>query len=104
MGVEGNILKGLVYTNVRNRMSWQNGPWSNEDLAVFKYCFQRLEEGCKTSSEMEEDIRKKFWWVTTTSAYRLVRVWFRNREDIRSILSDDPIDLSYQSMIPTSTT
>jgi hypothetical protein len=84
-------------------MSWGNGPWSTEDLTVFKYCFQRLEEGCKTSSEMEEDVRKKFWWVTTTSAYRLVRVWFRNRAELRSIISDDPIDLSYQSMIPTPT-
>lgn len=68
-------------------MSFGKGPWSDEELEVFKYCFQRVEEGCKTSTEMEGDIRKKIWWVTATTAYRLVRVWFRNRQDIRDILN-----------------
>ncbi len=80
-------------------MSWEKGPWSNEDLDVFQYCFQLVEEGCKTSTEMEVDIHKKFWWVTGTSAYRLVRVWFRNRADIRDILKDRTNKLSDKSVL-----
>lgn len=62
-------------------------PWSEEEMEVFTYCCQRVAEGCKTSTEMEEDIRRKFWWVTATNAYHLVRTWFRNRQDIQDILN-----------------
>ena len=62
-------------------------PYTDEQLAEFRMCKTLLAEGCVMSQDMEDGLRKRLWWVTANSAYRIVRTWFRNREKIDAILS-----------------
>ena len=47
--------------------------------------------GCKMSHEIEDELRRTFWWISNTRAYTLVRVWIRNKEKIGRILAEKNI-------------
>ncbi len=61
--------------------------YTDEELQIFAHCFKLLDDGCTMSSQMEKALVHKFWWISNTSAYLIVRKWFRNREKIEEILA-----------------
>lgn len=61
--------------------------YTDEQLQMFTYCFTLLDAGFTMSSDMEAELRRKFWWISNTTAYTVVRQWFRNKEKIEEILA-----------------
>ena len=62
--------------------------YTNEELAVFRECFILLKEGCKTSTDAEKILSRKFYDMSRTTIYKLVKHWFYNREKIDQILKE----------------
>lgn len=60
--------------------------YSPRELEVFRFCFQLIEEGCKSSFEAEKALRAKFWWITHLEAERFVKRFCRERSKIEEIL------------------
>ncbi len=60
--------------------------YTPRELEVFRYCFQLIADGCKTSFEAERALRVKFWWVTHLDAERLLKRFWRERSKIEGVL------------------
>ena len=60
--------------------------YTPRDLDVFRFCFQLIADGCKSSFEAERALRVKFWWVTHLEAERLVKRFSRERSKIEEVL------------------
>jgi hypothetical protein len=50
----------------------------------YQFCDEQVKAGCKTSSELERLLWKKYPLMTKTEAYRLVRRWIHDREKIEN--------------------
>ena len=61
--------------------------YTDEQLQMFAYCFELFDAGYRMSSDVETELRRKFWWISNTTAYTVVRQWYRNKEKIGAILA-----------------
>lgn len=60
--------------------------YSPRELEVFRFCFQLLADGCKSSFDAERALRRTFWWVTNLDAERFVKRFCRERSKIEEAL------------------
>ena len=60
--------------------------YSPNEIEVFRFCFQLISEGCKSSFEAERYLRVKFWWITHLDAERFVKRFWRERSKIEEVL------------------
>jgi hypothetical protein len=60
--------------------------YTPRELEVFRYCFQLIADGCKSSFEAERALRVKFWWATHLDAERLLKRFWRERSKIEGVL------------------
>jgi len=62
--------------------------YTKEDLDVFRECFVLLKQGCKNNTEAEKKLGIKFWWLSRSKIYNLVKKWFIHREKIDAYLTE----------------
>lgn len=72
--------------------------YTPRELEVFRFCFQLIADGCKTSFEAERALRVKFWWVTHLEAERLVKRFWRERSKIEEVLGLRAITAEIQNV------
>jgi hypothetical protein len=60
--------------------------YTPRDLEVFRFCFDLIASGCKTSFEAERALRVKFWWASHLDSERLVKRFLRERSKIEGVL------------------
>ena len=65
--------------------------YTQEELQIFQRCFELADNGYRMTSDMENELRRTFWWMTNTRAYILVRKWIRNREKIGELLAEHSV-------------
>lgn len=60
--------------------------YTEKEVEVFRYCLQLLSKGCKSSFEAEQELYKKFWWISRLGAEQLVRRFWQERHKIEELL------------------
>jgi len=62
--------------------------YTNEELDVFRMCIKLKKDGCKTSTQAEREIYRRFWNLSFSKIHSLVRHWFFHREKIDLLLNE----------------